>query len=133
MSDFNDPGAPGGGDSVPLADLLGALLLFDVIEETATIQTVHGPSTAMRCNVAVLDGEHKGRTYDDSLIFPRVLKSQLKPSVGGKVLGRLGQGEKVAGKTPAWLLHAATDADRETGRKYLAYLATKTPEPEEAF
>jgi hypothetical protein len=132
---FNDPGS--GGDQLPIDDLSGALLLVTVHEETPPIDTKFGPSTAIRADVAVLDGKHKGDVYTDTLVFPRVLKSQLRGSVGGKVLGRLGQGENKKGNPP-WQLAAATDAEKETGRRYLAYMATQVPvtvpvEEEEPF
>ena len=127
MSDFNDPGTGGGGDKLPLADLIGSLLLFSVHEHTPEIQTEFGAARAVRCDVAALDGANKGETWNDTLVFPRKLQAQLKDSVGGKVLGRLGQGEKMPGKNPPWQLSPASDADKDTARKYLAYVATQTP------
>lgn len=125
---FSNPGTgTSDGEKLPLADLLGALLIVTVHKETDEIQTEYGPTTAISADVAVLDGDHKGDTYPDTLIFPRVLKSQLRGSAGGKVLGRLGQGEKKPGKNPPWRLNDPTDADRETAKKYLAYVATQAP------
>ena len=107
---FNDPQ---GSDLLPLNDIVGNLLLFTVYEETEEINTVHGPQKAVRADVTVLDGELEGTTYDDALIFPRVLKSQLRRSAGGQmVLGRLGQGAKKPGQNPPWTLTAATDTDK---------------------
>jgi hypothetical protein len=132
MSDtFSDPGT-GGGDQLPLAELKGSLLLVTVIKETDEIETKFGPNTAIQANVAVLDGSLKGETFDDVLIFPRVLKGQLRGSIGGKVLGRLGQGENKKGNPP-WQLAAATNDEKETGTKYLAHIATAAPEAEEPF
>jgi hypothetical protein len=132
--EFMDPGT-GGGDQLPLADLNGSLLLFYVKRETDDIETKFGTTTAVEVDVAVLDGALKGQVFNDALVFPRVLKSQLRGSAGGKVLGRLGQGENKKGNPP-WQLAAATDADRETGHKYLAYMATQAvtvPDIEEPF
>src|SRR5215207_9409652 len=117
---FNDPSTPG-GDSLDLDELLGSLLLFDVLEQVPEMQTVNGPTTAVRVDVAVLDGTHKGETHNDALVFPRVLQQQLRPWVGAKVLGRLGKGQPKPGKSAPWTLTAATDADKETARKYVAY------------
>ncbi len=119
---FNDPSA--GGDKLPLGDLLGALLLFTVKSVEKDITTSFGVTDAVKADVAVLDGPHKGDTYDDTLVFPRVLKSALAPSVGGMVLGRLGQGTAKPGQSPPWILAAGTDDDKTTGEKYLAYVAT---------
>jgi hypothetical protein len=121
---FDDPGSSS-GDPLPLDELNGSLLLFKVHEETGEINTVHGPSTAIRADVAVLDGELKGNTYDDRLLFPKILKNQLRKSIGGMVLGRLGQGEKQPGKNPPWTLTAATEAEKQTGHKYLAHVAAQ--------
>lgn len=122
MTDFNDPGTGGSGDNLPLADLLGALLLVTVHEETDPIETKFGPNTAIRADVAALDGAHKAEVFADTLIFPRKLKGQLRGSIGSKVLGRLTQGENKKGNPP-WQLEAPSDADKETGRKYLAHRA----------
>jgi hypothetical protein len=133
MSDqFDDPGAPG-GDKLPLPELNGTLLMFEVREALYDVATTFGKTDPVRVDCHVLDGGRKGEIFTDALVFPKVLAGQLRPKVGGRVLGRLGQGLAKAGQSAPWTLNAATDADRETGRKYLAYLATKTPEPEEAF
>jgi hypothetical protein len=114
---FNDPSS---SDLLPLDSLLGRLLLFTVYEETDPINTVHGPQTAVRADVTVLDGELAGTKYDDALIFPRVLKSQLRRSAGGMlVLGRLGQGAKKPGQNPPWTLNAASDADKVIAQRFV--------------
>jgi len=119
MTDFNDPGATS-GDSLPLPELLGDLLMFTVDKVTDPIETKHGTTTATAVAVVVLDGASQGAEYADCLIFPKVLQSQLKASVGGaKVLGRLGQGENVKGNPP-WLLNAATDADKDLARQWIS-------------
>lgn len=123
--EFADPGS--GGDQFDPKALNGALLLFTVHEETDEIETKFGTSTAIRADIAVLDGPSKGDVIADTLIFPRVLKGQLRQQVGGgRVLGRLGQGENKKGNPP-WQLTAPTDAERETGKKYLAYVASQAP------
>jgi hypothetical protein len=124
---FNKPGDPSGGEGLPLKDLLGSLLLFTVRKETEEIDTEYGPNTAIIADVAVLDGANKGETFGDAHVWPRVLKGQLRSSIGGMVLGRLEQGEKKPGKNPPWRLAAATAEDETVGEKYLAYVATQTP------
>jgi hypothetical protein len=122
---YTAPAAPGDGDKLPLDELKGALLYIDVEKETDIIVTVHGDATAIQCNVAVLDGDHKGETFNDVLIFPKVLKSQLRPAIKGDdaVLARLGQGEKKPGKNAPWILVPPTGDDGEIGRKYEEYAA----------
>ncbi len=121
VKSFNDPGS-GGGDKLPLNDLNGDLLLFTVHELVHEIPTKFGVSDAVRADVAVLDGPSKGATYNDTLIFPRVLRSQLRDSVGEMVLGRLGQGEAKGGQDPPWLLFTASDDEKTIGTRYLAYV-----------
>lgn len=128
---FNDPAT--GGDKLPLADLQEALLLFTVHEQMGEMQTSFGPATPIRADVAVLDGPHKGQVYDDALVFPRVLQGQLRPSVGGMVLGRLGKGTAKAGQSAPWMLAAPTDGDREVGKKYLVYAESQQQAAEEPF
>jgi hypothetical protein len=126
MTDYAIP-AEGGGDKLPLKDLLGALLRIEVLELKNGMQTSFGVSDAVRCNVAALDGDHKGETWNDALVFPRVLASQLRPSLGKVVLGRLGQGQAKSGQSAPWLLAAPTTDDITTAQKYDAYVASKTP------
>lgn len=127
---FNDPASGGGLD---LGELNGSLLLFTVHKVEEDIPTTFGPKDAVRADVAVLDGEHKGDTYPDTLVFPLVLQNQLRQSVGGSmVLGRLGQGNAKPGQKPPWTLTAASDDEKATGEKYLAYVASQTPMEEPA-
>lgn len=129
---FNDP-ATGGGDKLPLDELNGSLLLITVHEETDPIDTEYGPTTAVRADVATLDGTLKGEVFADTLIFPRVLKSQLRKFAGQQVLGRLGKGEKKGPKSAPWQLTAATDEEKQTGEKYLAHVAAQAVADEEPF
>lgn len=117
----NDPfGAPSTATGIKWADLKDSLLLFTVHGIENGIKTVHGDAQAARVDVIVLDGDQKGEKYIDTLVFPKVLISQVKPSVGGMVLGRLGQGSAKPGQSAPWLLAEATDADKQVARDYLA-------------
>ena len=119
MSDpFATPAAPTGG--IDLKEHKDALLLFTVHGVEEAIQTSYGESSAVRCDVAVLDGDHAGDEHADTLIFPKVLQSQLRKAVGQKVLGRLGQGTAKPGQSAPWILTDPTDADRKVGTDYLA-------------
>lgn len=122
MSDpFKDPSA--GGDKLPYDDVLGSLLLFTVHSVETGITTTFGVKDAVKADVAVLDGVRKGEVFEGALIFPSVLKSALAPHVGSLVIGRLAQGSPKPGQKPPWLLNAANDEDKETGKKYLAHIA----------
>jgi hypothetical protein len=125
---FNDPSTATGIKWDPLH---GALLLFKVHGQEVGIKTQYdkpgeGGASAVRADVIVLDGEMEGEAFIDTLVFPKVLQSQLKPSIGTMVLGRLGQGHKKQGQSPPWTLSTATDADKAVGRAYLAQ-ATAAP------
>jgi hypothetical protein len=132
MSDFNDPGT-GGGDNLKLDALNGALLLFDVKGYEERIATTFGDKSAVRADVAVLDGPNKGETYVDTFVFPLVMQGQLRGSIGAKVIGRLGQGVAKPGQKPPWTLAAATDADKDIGRRYLAHVQAQAVEQTEPF
>lgn len=120
---FDDEfGTPSTATGIKWSDLNGSLLLITAKSLETDITTVHGPSNAVQADVVVLDGPDAGDEYIDTLVFPKVLQSNLKSAIGtGKrVLGRLGQGEKKAGQSPPWILTAATDADKATAREVLA-------------
>jgi hypothetical protein len=117
MSQFQDPAK---GEFIDFNDVNGALLLLTVYEETEEHLTVHGPNTAIIADVVVLDGDNEGKTYDQAPIYPRALKPQLRRAIGGNmVVGRLTQGPKKPGQNPAWVLNAATDAEKKVAQKYV--------------
>lgn len=118
---MSDPfAAPATAVGIKWADLKGALVLIEVLAHETGITTAFGDTDAIRANVAVLDGEQKGQTYPDCLIFPKALQSQLRPRVGAKVLGRVSQGAAKAGQSPPWLLTEATEDDKKVGVQFLA-------------
>lgn len=118
--------APSTASGITWTDLKGSLVLIKVHAIEAGIKTVHGDSTAVRADVIVLDGAKADEVYADTLIFPKVLQSQVKGNVGGMVLGRIGQGVAKPGQSAPWTLAEATDADKVIGREYLAK-TTVTP------
>jgi hypothetical protein len=117
VSDFSDPGT--GGDRLDFAALSGALLLFDVKAYEEGIPTAYGDKTAVRTDVTVLDGPKSGETFRDALVFPLVMQGQLRGSVGGRVLGRLGQGAAKAGQNRPWTLEPASEPDKALARRSL--------------
>jgi hypothetical protein len=115
---FASPAAPGQG--IDLKEHVGALLLIDVQSLENGIKTVHGDSDAISANVNVLDGPGQGASYEDTLIFPKVLVSQLRKSIGDKVLGRLGQGVAKPGQSAPWILNEASADDIAKAEKWVA-------------
>jgi hypothetical protein len=117
------PPAPNDGDKLDLKAMNGALLHITVKDIVRDIPTVHGISDAISADVVVLDGTGKGDTYEDTLIFPKVLRSQLTQVVGTAdpvVVARLGQGQAKPGKSAPWILTAPTADDLDTAKRYEA-------------
>jgi hypothetical protein len=112
--------SPSTATGIQWKDLKGSLLLVKVHGIEAAIKTVHGDTPAVRADVIVLDGDQAETTYNDTLIFPKLLQSQVKGQVGGMVLGRLGQGVAKPGQSAPWTLDDATEADKGVARAYLA-------------
>jgi hypothetical protein len=111
--------APATATGLDLKALHGALLILRVREFVKDVNTSFGSTDAIRADVDVLDGPQAGETFTDTLVFPKVLVSQLKPSVGGMVLGRLGQGQAKPGQSAPWVLAAATAEDEAKGVAHL--------------
>lgn len=115
---FATPAAPSGG--ITWGDHKGALLLVEPISFEAGIQTSFGSADAVKANVHVIDGAGAPATFDDCLIFPKLLVSQTKSQVGAKVLGRLSQGTAKPGQSAPWLLEAASPDDIAKGEAWLS-------------
>ena len=116
---FAAPAPPGAG--IKWEDLNGRLLLIEPTAVKTEIKTAFGESDAVVADIAILDGDTKGDTYPEALVFPKVLQGQLKSKLGEKVLGRLGQGQAKPGQSAPWLLEEATPDDYEVGVRYLDY------------
>lgn len=115
---FSQPSA--GGDMFSPAEHEGELLLIEPLSFEQGITTQMGTSDAVKANVIVLDGPTAGATFDDALIFPKVLQSQTKPKIGGGyVLGRLGKGEAKPGKSAPWMLHPFNEQDAQTAQNWI--------------
>lgn len=116
--DFQPPAAPGGG--IKLKDYHGELLLFEPKEFRAGVKTDYGESDAIEVTVHVLSGEDAGEVYEDVLLFPKLVVSQLQKAVGGRVLGRVTQGAAKANQSPPWLIGDYSAEDAEGAKRYLA-------------
>jgi hypothetical protein len=119
MSQFSQPAAATGG--IDWNTLNGTLLIVQPTELVKDIKTVQGVRDAVRATITVVDGPHAGETHDDTLVFPKVLQSQLRSRIGQNVLGRLGQGQAKPGQSPPWTLNPGTPQDEQ------AALAVLTP------
>jgi len=117
--------APVVNEGVKVADFNGHLLIVSPIEFKANIQTVNGPADAIEVNVVDLDTNEEHLSL---LWFNVALKNALKPLIGQKVLGRIGQGVAKPGKNPPWLLNDAT-GDADAVAKANAYIANGLAAP----
>ena len=117
--------APVANEGVKVADFNGHLLIVSPIEFKANIQTVNGPADAIEVNVVDLDTNEE---HISLLWFNVALKNALKPLIGQKVLGRIGQGVAKPGKNPPWLLNDAT-GDADAVAKANAYIANGIAAP----
>ena len=117
--DFDGPGST---ISLPYEEVKGALLMITPHVQEKAIPTEFGENDAIRADIVVLDGPSAGEEYPDTLIFPRVLQSQIRRNVGTgrRNLGRLGQGVKKPGKSAPWELGEPSEADKAIARAYLA-------------
>lgn len=123
---YASPSAP--GDSIDWKQINGSLLLIQPLAIETNIPTVHGPATAVRASVTVVDGPRAGEVHEDALIFPRVLQGQVRSKIGAKVLGRLGQGVAKPGQTAPWMLQEATPQDIETANRMSPQGAQNRPQ-----
>lgn len=111
MSQFSQPAEGTGG--IEWGDLNGCLLIIQPSEVVRGITTTFGHKDAVRADVTVVDGPKAGETYPDTLVFPKVLQSQLTSRLGHNVLGRLGQGEGKPGQKPPWKLQPGSSQDEQ--------------------
>lgn len=127
---FQQPSA--GGDQVKVNELIGSLALIYVHEFRQGISTVNGPSDAVTVDLHVLQGPKAGESYENTLIFQKVLIGSLKGAVGGEpVLARIGQGVAKPGQSAPYVLqpHTASDAAVATAWIQSRMTAVQQPAP----
>lgn len=114
-------------EGVKVADLNGHLLIVTPIEYKTGINTVNGVAEAIEVHVVDLDTNEE---HHSLLWFNVALRNALKPLIGNKVLGRIGQGAAKPGKNAPWILLDAT-SDATAVAKANAYIAggIKAPAP----
>ncbi len=129
MSMFASPGAASGGWAV--ADAENHLVVIDVHSHESGIVTSLGEKDAIKATVHDITDQE---TYEDTLIFPKVLVGSLKGRIGQKVLGTLGKGVAKPGQNAPWVLFdaAGDPAAVDQATKYLTGQVAATitsPEP----
>lgn len=115
---FSQPSAPGSG--IKWDDHKGALLLIEPLSHEQGVKTSYGDADAVEANVHVIEGTGAGISYASTLIFPKLLVSQTKGSIGQKILGRLGQGVAKPGQSAPWLLEESSADDIAKAEKWVA-------------
>jgi hypothetical protein len=114
-------------EGVKVADLNGHLLIVTPVEYRTGINTVNGIAEAIEVSVVDLDTNEE---HHSVLWFNIALRNALKPLIGNKVLGRIGQGVAKPGKNAPWILLDAT-GDATAVAKANAYITggIKAPAP----
>ena len=126
---FASPGAA--GDGFVVADANGHLVVIEVHSLETGVVTSLGDRDAIRATVHDITDEH---TFEDTLIFPKVLIGSLKSRIGQKVLGTIGQGVAKPGQNAPWIINDAS-GDQAAAAKAVAYLEKRkagefsSPEP----
>jgi hypothetical protein len=120
---FSKPATPSG---LKLDDLHGSLLVINPLRVETGVTTSFGSKDAVVADVHVIDGDHAGDVFRNTMIWPAVLQGQLRSSIGGNpVLGRLGKGSVIkSGQSAPWVLADATEQDEELATAYLGDGAT---------
>lgn len=118
MSDLVSAAPPTGG--ITWADHSGRLLIIEPLSVESGIKTSFGDADAVKANVIALTGPDTAETYDDCLVFPKLLASQLRSQIGHKVVGRLGNGVAKPGQSAPWILEPASADDLEKAKAYLS-------------
>lgn len=118
MNDFVSAAPPSGG--ITWADHNGGLLVIEPLSIETGISTTFGPADAVKANVHVITAPGDSVDFDDCLVFPKLLASQLRGQIGNRVVGRLGQGAAKPGQSAPWLLIEATEDDLSKAKAWLA-------------
>lgn len=117
--------APATVSGIQYEQLKGRLLVIEPHALEPKVSTTLGEKDAVRADVHVID-QDEPETYQDALIFPRVLIGQLRPRIGEMVLGRLEQGNAKPGQNAPWRIAEATTQDQKLGGDWLRKRNTNT-------
>lgn len=128
MSEWDDPAANTGEFIKPSA-LAGHLIIVWPIGYVPHIQTrftrVDKPSDAVCCDVVDLDSMGDdgimGKLYRNNNFMQAKLIASLRPKIGSKILGHVGQEPSRSGMSPAWVIISASQ-DHEAVARANAWL-----------
>ena len=94
---------------------VGNAVLVRPTEYIQSMNTAHGVTDVVRADWIVLSGPNQGKTVNGSLIFGKVLKSELRSIMGTPkpmMVAVIGRGEAKNGKSAPYLFAAADDATK---------------------
>lgn len=116
-AESSDPFATptGGGDGSKISDDVGQAILIRPTEYIPRMDTRQGVTDAVRADWIVLTGPNQGQVRNGSLIFQKVLKSELTRIMGTPkpmMVAVLGMGEAKGGKSAPYLFAPADDATK---------------------
>ncbi len=117
--DTLDSGGSTDGERIALRDLEGSVVVMVAAEYVASIDTQNGTTDAVRVTIHDISGS---KTYEDQLIFARVIVNGLKEKVGTPVLGIVSKGKAKPGKSSPWILTTATEAQKAAAAEYMGSL-----------
>jgi hypothetical protein len=128
---FHQPASGSDGDRIDWKQQVGRLVLVWAHEQVTGIETAYGETDAIRADIVVLDDPAGPARYDDTLIFPRVLQSQLKVYIGDPdpALGRVELAAAQPGRNPAYRLADFTDQDATGAERWLQANKPKVNRP----
>lgn len=100
-----------GDELPPLGDLVGDLIVAELIDIERGVETKYGEKDAARIKLLIVDGEFKGSYSDDYLAFNTPVVNKLKrANPGDQVAARIGSVPTKKGN-PAIVLEEITDED----------------------
>lgn len=113
----------GSTSDVRIGDLVGELLLIRPTEYIESMVTTasNEPTDAIRADVVVLNADGTAALHEDLLVFPVLLKRDLKRALDNDepFLGRLSMGEKKPGKSAPYIFVTnPQEEEKELARAY---------------
>ncbi len=93
--------APAASSGFEMKDHLGHLVVIDVTKLEEGIVTANGTRDAIRGTVHDIT---LGETFEDTLIWGKVLIGSLSSRIGQRVLAEIGQGNAKPGQNAPWVL-----------------------------
>ena len=121
MSRFNSPAPVTSTAGYRHADHIGHLIIAEGPIARREEVTQHGPAT-----VAVPRRLHcvdTGEMWDEPWIFGAVIVNQMTTAGDGDILGRIGKGEAMPGKSAPWVLEEPTAGDIAAAESYVENLS----------